>query len=246
MAGPRGRVHIVGAGPGDPELLTLKAARLISEADVILYDRLAPPGALSLARGGAVLVDVGKAPGRGPAQDLINRELVRHAEAGRVVVRLKGGDPLVFGRGEEECSYVLSRGIPCEMVPGVSSATGAPTCAGIPLGSRWGSSSFAVVTGRTAASGSPAPSLGALARAADTLVVMMPLSNLGAIASEASSAMGAGAPAALVLNGCTAAQRVIEAPISEIASAAAGLGPPAVLVAGAGAALRRRVLGGAP
>ncbi|MGC8969581.1 MAG: uroporphyrinogen-III C-methyltransferase [Conexivisphaera sp.] len=236
-----GTVYIVGAGPGDPELLTLKAVRLLSEADVVLYDRLAPPGALSYARRDARLIDVGKAPGGiGPTQDEINEELVRHAAAGLRVVRLKGGDPLVFGRGEEECSYVVSRGIRCEIVPGVSSATGVPTCAGIPLASRWGSSSFAVTTGRTA--GGPAARVGELATAADTLVVLMPLTNLRAISEEIASRLGGEAPAALVANGCTGAQRVIEAPVSEIPLRAIGIGTPAVLVVGKGVALRGRAL----
>ena len=241
MALMSGVVYIVGAGPGDPELLTVKAARLLSEADVILYDRLAPSGALSYAKKDARLVDVGKAPGgEGWTQDEINSEMARWAAAGMKVVRLKGGDPLVFGRGEEECAYLLARNIRCEIVPGVSSATGVPSCAGIPLASRWGSSTFAVVTGRTAR-GPPARALGEIARHVDTLVVMMPLSNLRSIADELAAAVGPGTPAALVRNGCAGSQSAIEAAISEMPSRAAGLSPPAILVVGAGAALRRRL-----
>ncbi|MGC9076719.1 MAG: uroporphyrinogen-III C-methyltransferase [Conexivisphaera sp.] len=241
MALMSGVVYIVGAGPGDPELLTVKAARLLSEADVILYDRLAPPGALSYARRDSRLVDVGKAPGgKGWTQDEINSEMARWAAAGMKVVRLKGGDPLVFGRGEEECSYLLARNIRCEIVPGVSSATGVPSCAGIPLASRWGSSTFAVATGRTA-QGPPARALGEIAKRVDTLVVMMPLSNLRSIADELATAVGPGTPAALVRNGCIGSQSVIEATISEMPSRAAGLLSPAILVVGAGAALRKRL-----
>jgi len=241
MAEMSGIVYIVGAGPGDPELLTLKAARLLSEADVILYDRLAPPDSLSHAREGAELIDVGKAPGgRGPSQDEINSLMERRALAGMRVVRLKGGDPLTFGRGEEECAYLLTRGIKCELVPGISSAVGVPGCAGIPLASRWGSSSFAVTTGRTA-EGPPPADLGKLAGAVDTLVVLMPLSNLQLIADIIGRAVGPGTPASLVFNGCTGSQRIIDAPISEIPAMAAGSSPPAVLVVGAGAALRRRL-----
>ncbi len=236
-----GEVYIVGGGPGDPELLTLKAVRLLSSADVVLHDRLAPAGALSYVRPGARVIDVGKSPGGGWTQEEINEEMERWARLGMRVVRLKGGDPLVFGRGEEECAYLISRGIRCEIVPGVSSATGAPTCAGIPLASRWGSSSFAVTTGRTV-QGGPPRGLGALARAADTLVILMPLSNIRGISEELVSALGPGARAALVLNGCTPSQRVIESSVSELPDAAAGLSPPAVLVAGAGAALRSRLL----
>ena len=237
-----GIVYIVGAGPGDPELLTLKAVRLLGEADVVLYDRLAPREALSYARRGARLVDVGKAPGGvGWTQDEINSEMERWAAAGMKVVRLKGGDPLIFGRGEEECLYLLERGIRCEIVPGISSATGVPSCARIPLASRWGSSTFAVASGRTAG-GPPAAGLGKIAGLVDTLVVLMPLSNLRTIADELATSLGHGAPAVLVHNGCTAAQGVVEAPIAEIPARAAGLSPPAVLVVGAGAALRRRLL----
>ena len=186
-------------------------------------------------------MDVGKAPGgEGWTQDEINSEMARWAAAGMKVVRLKGGDPLVFGRGEEECAYLLARNIRCEIVPGVSSATGVPSCAGIPLASRWGSSTFAVVTGRTAR-GPPARALGEIARHVDTLVVMMPLSNLRSIADELAAAVGPGTPAALVRNGCAGSQSVIEAAISEMPSRAAGLSPPAILVVGAGAALRRRL-----
>lgn len=237
-----GIVYIVGAGPGDPELLTLKAVRLLGEADVVLYDRLAPREALSYARRGARLVDVGKAPGGvGWTQDEINSEMERWAAAGMKVVRLKGGDPLIFGRGEEECLYLLERGIRCEIVPGISSATGVPSCAGIPLASRWGSSTFAVATGRTA-QGPPATGLGEIAKHVDTLVIMMPLSNLRDISDELAASMGPGTPAALVRNGCAGSQSVIEAPISEMPSRATGLPPPAILVVGAGAALRRRLV----
>ncbi|MEM0497758.1 MAG: uroporphyrinogen-III C-methyltransferase, partial [Acidilobaceae archaeon] len=144
----KGKVFIVGGGPGDPELITIKGLKLVREADVILYDRLCPVEVLKEAKPNAIKIYVGKEPGSHMySQDDINRMLVEYASQGLNVVRLKGGDPLVFGRGEEECIYVVSHGIECIIIPGVSSFLAASANALAPLTSRGYSSSFAVTTG---------------------------------------------------------------------------------------------------
>ena len=146
-----GRVVLVGAGPGDPELITLRGARVLAEADVVVYDRLVAPALLDLAPADAERIYVGKEPGRAPVpQREIERLLVVRAHDGAVVVRLKGGDPFVFGRGGEEAAACAAAGIPWEVVPGVSASVAAPAAAGIPVTHRGVARSFAVVTGSTA------------------------------------------------------------------------------------------------
>jgi uroporphyrin-III C-methyltransferase len=175
-----GIVYLVGAGPGDPELITVKGLRCLQRADVVVYDRLANPALLEEAPARARRVYAGKRPGR-PAlrQEEIEALLVRHARAGRVVVRLKGGDPFVFGRGGEEALACAAAGIPCEVVPGVSSAVAAPASAGIPLTHRGIASGFAVVTGHCL--GEDRVDWVALARI-ETLVVLMGAARLAEIA----------------------------------------------------------------
>lgn len=146
-----GKVYIIGAGPGDPELLTLKAYNLIKRANVILYDKLIPKEVLEGLN--AEIIHVGKGIGDAELQEYINRTLVEKAKNHEIVVRLKGGDPYVFGRGEEECIYVLSHGIECEVVPGVTSAIAVPTYAGIPVTSRLTYSSGFTVISATRAEG---------------------------------------------------------------------------------------------
>ncbi|MFQ5699171.1 MAG: uroporphyrinogen-III C-methyltransferase, partial [Myxococcota bacterium] len=144
-----GRVVLVGAGPGDPDLLTVRARREIRRAEVLLHDALIPSAIVDLSAPGCLRIDVGKRGGgaRGVPQDEIGSLLLCHARAGRYVVRLKGGDPFVFGRGGEEASALARAGVPFEVVPGVSSLLGAPAYAGIPLTDRRLSSSVAVITG---------------------------------------------------------------------------------------------------
>ncbi len=197
----RGRVVIVGAGPGDPELITVKGLKYLMQADVVVYDRLVPAELLELAPPGAERIYVGKEPGRHTmTQQEINELLVRKALEGKLVVRLKGGDPFIFGRGEEECMYAVSRGVECEVVPGVPSFVGASASACIPLTSRGVSSSFAVVTGREAeGKQSRSVRLEAVARSVDTVVVLMGAARSYEILDRIGSVVGYSKPAAVVI-----------------------------------------------
>jgi uroporphyrinogen III methyltransferase/synthase len=238
-------VILVGAGPGDPDLLTLRGAAALREADAVVYDALAALELLDLAPAHALRVDVGRrghdAPTR--SQPEITALLLELARSGKTVVRLKGGDPFVFGRGAEEASACAEAGIPFEVVPGVSSAGAALAYAGIPLTDRRYSASFAVVTGHkdpTKVSAETRWEL--LARSADTLVILMGMRNLDEIAKKLLAAGRApSTPAAVVMNGTLPSQRVVEAPLGEIAARAreAGLGAPAVIVVGDVVRLRR-------
>jgi len=223
-----GKVYLVGAGPGDPELLTIKAVKVISRADVILYDRLISEEVLSFARPTCKLIYVGKEAGRHtlPQQE-INRLLLFYARSHSTVVRLKGGDPTVFGRGGEELLFLARHGIPCEVVPGVSSAYSVPAYAGIPLTVRGVSSSFAVVTGHPAA-GEVRNVAGA-----DTVVVLMGVKRRSEIARELMGAgRGADEPVAFVERGTTKDQRVVISTLGEVAEDPPDVSPPAVMVVG--------------
>ncbi len=172
---PRSRVYIVGAGSGSPGYLTLEAVDVLRRADVVVYDRLIPARVLDYARPDAVKVYVGKAPGRhSKSQDEINRILLGYATEGKTVVRLKGGDPLFFGRGEEECMFLLRHGVPCKVLPGIASPFAAAARFLIPLAGRGFSSSVAFATGVTAG-GAPLPRerIRALLASADTVVFLM-------------------------------------------------------------------------
>jgi len=226
-------VYLVGAGPGDPELLTLRGAALLGRAEVVVHDRLIARQLLALAPDGAELVDVGKIPGQPGRQDDINRLLVDHGRAGRSVVRLKGGDPFVFGRGGEEAEALLAAGVPFEVVPGVTSATAAPAGAGIPVTHRGVSTSFTVVTGRV---GDPSAAggvdWGAMARVGGTLVVLMGMSERARIA-EALQAAGRppDTPVAVVHWGTTDHQQVVRTSLAELADV--DLPTPSTIVIGA-------------
>lgn len=176
-------VHLVGAGPGDPDLVTVRGAGLLARADVVIYDRLIAHSLLDLAPAGAERIDVGKKPGQPARQSDINALLIEHGGAGREVVRLKGGDPFLFGRGGEEAEALRAAGIPYDVVPGVTSAFAAPAAAGIPVTHRGLSTSVTVVTGHV---GDPSAPGGvdwhALARAGGTLVVMMGMADRARIA----------------------------------------------------------------
>lgn len=177
-------VHLVGAGPGDADLLTVKAARLVAAADVIVHDRLADPSILTLARADAEFIDVGKKPGNPTPQENINALLVHLGSQGLNVVRLKGGDPFVFGRGGEEADALISAGIEFDVVPGVTSAIGAPAAAGIPVTHRNVATSFTVVTGHRESGGSTNIDWEALARVGGTIVVLMGVAERGVIAKR--------------------------------------------------------------
>ena len=233
-----GRVILVGAGPGDPELITLRGARAMAEADVVVYDRLVAPALLDLAPLGTERIYVGKEPGRAPVpQRDIERLLVARALTGATVIRLKGGDPFVFGRGGEELAACADAGIPCEVVPGVSAAVAAPAAAGIPVTHRGMARSFAVVTGSTAHDDKV--DLTKVA-GADTLVVLMAAGRLAQTCDDLIAAgRPADEPAAIVQWAWTADQRSVVGTLADlpILAEAASIGPPATLVVGAVAAL---------
>ncbi|MGH7392053.1 MAG: uroporphyrinogen-III C-methyltransferase [Candidatus Rokuibacteriota bacterium] len=240
----RGSVALVGAGPGDPALITVRGRRLLRYADVVVYDRLVDPRLLDLSPPGARRVFVGKAGGHHTLeQDAINELLVLHARRGRRVVRLKGGDPFVFGRGGEEAEALAAAGVPFEVVPGVTSALAVPAYAGIPVTHRAAASSFAVVTGHESAHRSRVD-WARLAGAVDTLVILMGLAGLPRIARELVAAgRPPSTPAAVVRAGTTADQVVVSGTLADIAgrAAAARLEPPAVIVVGEVVALREQL-----
>ena len=236
-----GRVYLVGAGPGDAGLLTARALELIAAADVILHDRLIPPGALDGARPDARLIAVGKRGG-GPStpQERIARLLVEHARAGRLVVRLKGGDPFVFGRGGEEALALREAGIPFEVVPGVTAGIAAPAYAGIPVTHRDLASAVAFVAGHEDPS-KPESALDwpALAAFPGTLVFYMGVAQLPRLAQRLIAAGRDGdEPAAVVERGTLPGQRTVVATLATIADAAAAVRPPAIVLVGAVASLR--------
>lgn len=240
-----GRVTLVGGGPGAPDLLTLRAWRALQSADVVVADRLGPVEILAELPPHVRVVDVGKEPGRHPVpQERINEILVEHALAGAHVVRLKGGDPFVLGRGGEEVVACVGAGVPVEVVPGVTSAVAVPGLAGIPLTHRGVTTGFHVVSGHCAAGSDgaseksgplDAAAVACVRDATATLVVLMGVRSLGAIVAQ-SLAAGAdpATPVAIVENGSTAEQRVTRARLDEAAGVAAvrGVRSPAVVVIG--------------
>lgn len=232
-----GIVHLVGAGPGDPELITVRGRRLLESADAVVHDRLGTASLLALCRPDAELLDAGKAPGRvAMTQDEINAALVRLAGEGKTVVRLKGGDPFVFGRGGEEAEACAAAGLPWTVTPGITSSIGAPAAAGIPVTHRAVATSFTVVTGHEDPSKpSEQTDWGLLAKLPGTLVILMGMGRLARIA-EALIAGGrpAGQPAAAIQWGTTPRQRRVSATLATLADACAGagVGSPAVVVVG--------------
>jgi uroporphyrinogen III methyltransferase/synthase len=245
MSTPRGKVYLVGAGPGDPGLLTLKGADCLARADVVLYDSLANDRLLRLAPAHAERCLVGKRHGRVTVdQDAIERMLIEHARAGRTVVRLKGGDPFVFGRGGEEAEACRNAGVDFEVVPGVTSAIAAPAYAGIPLTHRAYASSVTFVTGQPGdAREDAACDWEALARGGGTLVFLMAALRGPEIAAELIAAgMPGETPTATVRWGTTPRQQTSRASLAEVARAAHGeVRPPVVLVVGAVAQLAERI-----
>lgn len=232
-----GIVYIVGAGPGDPELITLRGVRVLEAAEVVLYDRLVHPALLDRCPPYALRIFVGKRCGQASVtQAQINETMIREAREGRRVVRLKGGDPFVFGRGGEECLALARAGIPFEVVPGVSSALSVPAYAGIPLTHRNVASSFTVISGHL--HGDSAPHDWRALACAPTLIVLMGLRNLGEIADRLVAAgRSPDTPSAVVQSGSAVDQRAVVATLGTVAEAARQLEPPAVIVIGEVAAL---------
>ncbi len=226
---------LVGAGPGDPELLTLKALRALQDADVILHDRLVSSEVLDFARRDATRICVGKSSGSANStQAAINGLLIEHARRGRRVVRLKGGDPFVFGRGGEELEALARARINFSVVPGITAATGCAAYAGIPLTHREYAHSVIFVTGH-AGDGDEEPDWRALAMPGTTAVFYMGLARLDHIVGRLlEHGAAASRPAAIVAQGTTANQRVLTATLATIRgiASAANLEPPALLVVG--------------
>jgi uroporphyrin-III C-methyltransferase len=241
-----GLVSLIGAGPGDPELITVKGLRRLRTADVVVHDALIGAELLEGCRPDALIIDAGKRAG-GPTrpQVWISQLLVEHGRAGRMVARLKGGDPFVFGRGGEEAEALAAAGVPWEVVPGVSSAIAAPAYAGIPLTHRDHAASFAVISGHEPADRSDSwLRWQSLARGIDTLVFLMGAGRLAEISAQLlAHGRPAETPAAVVRWGTTGEQAAVAATLGTIAQAAAqaALGPPALLVVGSVVGLSERL-----
>jgi uroporphyrinogen III methyltransferase/synthase len=241
-----GKVYLVGAGPGDPGLLTVRGRDVLARAEVLVYDRLVSPEIVALAPPAAEHVFVGKAPGRHTLrQSEINALLVDRARAGKQVVRLKGGDPFVFGRGGEEAEVLADAGLPFEVVPGISAALAVAAYAGIPVTHRAVASSFAVTTGQEGeARGTQALAYDRLAGAADTLIFLMGVERLPAIV-EGLLAGGRepSTPVAVIAAGTLPEQRTLVATLADVVEQAtsAGLRPPAVTIVGEVVRLRERL-----
>jgi uroporphyrin-III C-methyltransferase len=227
-----GMVYIAGAGPGDPELMTVKAMRILQAADVVVFDRLVNPLLLDRIRPGARKISVGKTPGRASvSQSEINRILITEARDGQTVLRLKGGDPFVFGRGGEECLELAAEGIPFEVIPGISSVTGATAYAGIPLTLRNLATGFSVISGHLHPD-SPEYDWNALSRTA-TLVILMGARNLTLIIDRLMKYGKDGdTPIALIHQGTTAQQQVMTGTLSDIHSKCAEVRSPVLIVIG--------------
>jgi uroporphyrinogen III methyltransferase / synthase len=241
-----GRVYLVGAGPGDPGLMTVRGLEVLRGARVVVYDRLVNPALLDEAPADALRVFAGKHAGAHCLpQARINALLVEQARLGRVVVRLKGGDPFVFGRGGEEALALASAGVPFEVVPGVSAAVAVPAYVGIPVTHRGLASSFAVVTGHEDPDkAAAAVDWGRLATAVDTLVVLMGAKSLPRIAAELQAhGRSPATPVALIRWGTTEAQETVVGTLADIAARAeaAALAPPVLAVIGEVVGLRERL-----
>jgi uroporphyrin-III C-methyltransferase/precorrin-2 dehydrogenase/sirohydrochlorin ferrochelatase len=231
---PVGSVALVGGGPGAEDLITVRGRALLAAADVVVTDRLGPRGLLATLAADVEVVDVGKTPGNHPvAQDRINEILVHHAKAGKHVVRLKGGDPFVLGRGGEEALFCAEHGIPVEVVPGVTSAVSVPAAAGIPVTHRGITASFVVAS---AHEGSDVVATALRDAPADaTLVLLMGVSRLGSTAAGLIAAgRSASTPVALIESGWTDGQRTTVTTLERAASdaEAAGVRAPAIVVVG--------------
>jgi uroporphyrin-III C-methyltransferase len=235
----RGKVYLVGAGPGDPGLITVRGLTYLRQAQVVVYDRLVHPALLDEVAANAERIHVGKAAGHHSVpQSEINALLIAKACQGHIVVRLKGGDPFVFGRGGEECEALAAAGVSFEVVPGVSSSIAAPAYAGIPITHRNYTRSFTVVTGHTCGADSSSLDWTHLAQA-ETLVVVMGLRRLSLIVDQLlANGRAADTPVAVVQWGTTAEQVVAQGTLADIVQRAAGLTAPATIIVGEVVTLR--------
>lgn len=234
---------LVGAGPGDPELISVKGMKAIQKADVILYDALVSPDLLDFARAGCRLVYVGKRKGKKEfPQEEINNLLVFYSKRFHHVVRLKGGDPNVFGRGHEEAEFVTRHGIHAEIIPGISSSIAAPNAAGIPLTKRGVNESFWVITG-TCSSGDMSNDLQLAAKSSATVIVLMGLSHLEQIARMFSEGRSGVEPMAVIQHATMPDQKVICGTAADIfeKTQAAGVASPAIIVIGKVVEERRKL-----
>jgi len=243
----KGKVYLVGAGPGDPDLITVKGLRLVREAEVLIYDRLVHPSILEQADPRAEKLYVGKKSDHHTVpQDEINAMMVREARKKKSVVRLKGGDPFVFGRGAEEVLYLVEQGIPWEVVPGVTSATAVPAYTGIPITHRECSSMVSIITGHeTFTEGKPALRYDLIGPNDSTLVILMGMSNLRNITGELLRNGRPGTtPACIITRGTYAEQQVLTATLADLADKkdAAGLKPPGIVIIGDVVRLREKLL----
>lgn len=231
-----GIAWLVGAGPGDPGLITRRGLQLLQRADVVMHDRLVPDEILEFARRDARLVHVGKRPnGASMSQDEINAQLVDRVRRGERVCRLKGGDPYIFGRGAEEVAALVQAGLPYQVIPGITAASGCAAATGIPLTHRGVSGAVTIITGHCADGTAGDPDWAALARCRHTLVVYMSVGRLVEISTLLiEHGRAADTPAALIENGTTEQQRVVGGRLDEIGrlAAAAGVEPPALLIIG--------------
>ena len=235
-----GRIVLVGGGPGDPDLLTIAGHRALSQADVIVYDRLVNREILAAARSDARLIYAGKRPGP-MTQEEINSLLCLEARRGHLVVRLKGGDPFVFGRGGEEALAAIEAGIPFSVVPGITAATAVPAYAGIPVTHRGLASAVTVLTGHEDPSkGAESVDWTALARLGGTIILLMGVDTLRSVCTRLIEAgLSSHTPAAVIQAGTTPDQRVVRGPLHNIAeiAEAEGIQPPATTIIGGVAAL---------
>ena len=233
----KGKVFICGGGPGDPKLITVRAMELLKSCDVVLYDRLVGKEIIDQIPAGTEKAYVGRTVGQPTThQDRTNELMVKYAEKGKNVMRLKGGDPFIFGRGAEEAEYLIKRGIEFEIVPGITSAIASPAYAGIPLTHRRYSSSVAIVTGHEDAEKDElVVKWDKLAGAVDTIVVLMGIGKVDQISRDLMNAgMKKGTKIAIVASGTTDKQKIVRGTLATIVSVAkkAAVKPPAVIVIG--------------
>jgi uroporphyrin-III C-methyltransferase len=234
MVGMKGSLKLVGAGPGDPELISVKGMKALSKADVILYDALVSKELFSYAKPGCKLVYVGKRKGKKEfPQDEINKLLVFYATRFENVVRLKGGDPNVFGRGHEEFEFVSRHGIDVDLIPGISSAIAAPSAAGIPLTKRGVNESFWVITG-TLSSGEMSNDIHLAAKSSATVIILMGVSHLEKIARLFLKERSSSEPIAVIQEATMPGQKVVTGTVSNIARLVCdnGITSPAVIIIG--------------